>query len=82
MPAEGTDGVFVAEVAGLVALDLRRPEVAVGFRQAECRTMFVPVPETAVDEDDGAVFRQDEIGPARERPVEWPVARGPWTVKR
>jgi DNA-binding transcriptional LysR family regulator len=31
--------------------------------------VFVAVPEAAVDEDDGAVFRQDEVGFARERLV-------------
>lgn len=75
MPAEGADGVFVPEVAGLVALDLRLPEGVAGFREAEVGTVFMPVPETAVDEDDGTVFRQDQVGPAGERPVVRPVDR-------
>jgi hypothetical protein len=33
---------------------------------AEGRTVFMPMPETAVDEDDGVVFRQDEVGLAGE----------------
>lgn len=62
VPAEAADGVFVAEVAGAVALDLLPPPCAAGFREAEVRAVFMPMPEAAVDEDDGAVFRQDKVG--------------------
>ena len=51
MPAGRGESGFVAEVAGLVAVDLRLPEGAAGFREAEGRAVFVPVPEAAVDED-------------------------------
>jgi hypothetical protein len=66
VPTEVAEGVFVAEVAGLVAFDLRLPEGAAGFRETEGMAVFMAVPETAVDEDDGAVFRQDEVGSAGE----------------
>lgn len=57
MPAEGAEGVFVAEVAGMVVRDLRLPEGVTGFWKAEVLAVFMSVPEAAVDEDDGAVFR-------------------------
>lgn len=41
----------------LVACYLGGPEVCVGFGYREVRAVFVAVPEAAVDEDDGAVFR-------------------------
>ena len=69
MPARVAEGGFVVEVAGLVVLDLLPPPCAAGFRQAVVRAMLVPVPETTVDEDDGAVFRQDEVGLAGEQAV-------------
>jgi len=62
MPALFAKRVFVPQVAGAVAIDLEFPPCEPGFRQAEVGTVFVPVPEAAVDEDDGAVFRQDEVG--------------------
>src|SRR5688572_14093044 len=59
VPAETAEGGFVAEVAGLVAGYLGLPPIDAGFWQAEGGAMFVAVPEVAVDEDDGVVFRQD-----------------------
>ena len=66
MPAECAQGVFVAEVAGAVAVDFHGPPIAAGLREAEVFAVFVAVPEAAMDEDDGVVFRQDEIGTAGE----------------
>lgn len=37
-----------------------------GFRKAGLRAVVMPVPEAAVDEDYGAVFGQDDVGPAGE----------------
>lgn len=53
-------------VASAVSLDLAFPPCAAGFRQAEVGTVFVAMPEAPVNEDDGAVFWQDEIGLAGE----------------
>lgn len=61
MPALIAQGGFVAEVAGLVSLDLAFPPYAAGFRDAEVRAVVVAMPETAVEEDHGAVFRQDDV---------------------
>lgn len=60
-PAEaGEFGLFVV-VASDVAVDFGGPEVAVGGRQGGAGAAFVAVPEAAVDEDDGAVFGQDDV---------------------
>jgi hypothetical protein len=69
VPVEREQGGFVPQVAGLVALDLFPPRVPAGFWQAEVRAVVVAVPEAAVDEDDRAVFRQDEVGFAGEGAV-------------
>jgi hypothetical protein len=42
---------------------------AVGTRCKRRQGVFVAEPEAAVDEDDGAEFRQDDVGFARERLV-------------
>lgn len=59
----------MAQVAGSVPFDLAFPPRAAGFRQPEVRTVLMSVPEAAVDEDDGAVFGQDDVGPAGELAV-------------
>lgn len=66
VPAEVLEGGFGAEIAGLVAGDLVGPPFGAGAGKAEVGAVFVAVPEAAVDEDDGAEFRQDEIGAAGE----------------
>lgn len=53
-------------VAVLVAGDFGRPEVGVGFGDRVVFAVFVAVPEAAVDEDDGAVFGEDDVGGAGE----------------
>ena len=69
MPTEVAQGIFVSEIPGLIAFDLRFPEGAAGFRQAEVGTVFMAVPEATVDENDGAIFRQNEVGSAWEGSV-------------
>lgn len=44
-----------------IALKFLLPELGVGFRGGGIFAAFVAVPEATVDEDDGAVFRQDNI---------------------
>jgi len=51
----------MTEIAGLVAFDLRPPPLAARFWQAEVGTVWMPVPEAAVDEYNRAVFRQHKI---------------------
>ena len=60
-------------VASAVALDLAFPPCSAGFRQAEVGALFVAVPEAPVNEDDGAVFWQDEIGFAGQVLVFWTI---------
>ena len=48
-------------VALLVPCYLGGPEVGVGFGDGVVLTVFVAVPEAAVDEDDGAVFGEDDV---------------------
>ena len=62
MPTLVAQGVFSAKIAGLIAFDFLFPPCAAGFWHAEVGAVFMPVPEAAVDEDNGAVFRQDKIG--------------------
>lgn len=50
----------------LVAGDFRLPKLGVGFRNIGVLTVFVAMPKTAVDEDDGAVLGEDDIGSSRE----------------
>lgn len=51
MPALIAEYGFVPEVMGLVAFDLRLPKGAAGFWYAEGGTVFIAVPEAAVDEE-------------------------------
>ena len=48
-------------IIGNVPFKLLFPEGFVAFGGRGVFTAFVPVPETAVDENHGAVFRQDDI---------------------
>ena len=66
VPAEGEEVRFVAAVTGAVAHDFGSPPIAAGGGESEIGTMFVAVPVAAVDEDDGAEFRKDQIGSAGE----------------
>ena len=53
-------------VAGAVPLDFPPPPLPPGLGQPEIPAMFMPVPETAVDEYHGAVFGENHIRPARQ----------------
>ena len=44
-----------------VLFDLPTPEFHIAFRQDEILAPFMPVPETAVHEDGGPVFPQDDV---------------------
>ena len=66
MPAEIEKGSFIAKIACLVSLDLCRPPFGASAWYPCDPAVLMPMPEAAVDEDDGAVFRQDEIGFAGE----------------
>ena len=72
-PGEGIEALGVEFVTGDVAGYLFFPEsgVRLGFDVLGATT--VAVPEAAVDEDDGAVLGQDEIGGAGEALVIEPV---------
>lgn len=61
MPAEVEKRGFVAQVALAVASDLPFPPGAAGFWESEVPAVLMPVPETAVDEDGGVVFRQYDV---------------------
>ena len=51
-------------IASCISLQLRHPKFpTIRWRRAVF-TALVPVPETAVDEDDGFVFGQDDVGAA------------------
>lgn len=60
-PALRTQFGFVAGVASRVALNLRPPEVDVGFGEPIVLATLMAVPEAAVDKDDGLVFRQHYV---------------------
>ena len=49
-------------VVGDVAIKFGLPPFGAGFRRSGSFASFMPVPEAAVDEDDGLVFAQDDIG--------------------
>ena len=65
-PGEGVEALGVEFVAGDVAGYLVFPEAGVRLGFDVLGATSVAVPEAAVDEDDGAVLGQDEIGGAGE----------------
>lgn len=72
-PGEGVEALGVEFVAGDVAGYLFFPESGVRLGIDVLGATSVAVPEAAVDEDDGAVLGQDEIGGAGEALVIEPV---------
>lgn len=52
------------EIAPSIASNLGPPEYAIAPRPPE-EAAAVPVPETAIDEDDGSIAWKDEVGPTR-----------------
>ena len=73
-PGEGVEALGVEFVAGDVGGDFLLPEGGVGLWFHVLGTTAVAVPEAAVDEDDGAVLGQHEVGGAGESAVIEPVA--------
>ena len=72
-PGEGVEALGVEFVAGDVAGYLFFPESGVRLGFDVLGATALAVPEAAVDEDDGAVLGQDEIGGAGEAAVIEPV---------
>ena len=72
-PGEGVEALGVEFVTGDVAGDFLAPECFVGLGNDVLGATAVAVPEAAVDEDDGAVLGQDEVGGAGEAFVIEPV---------
>ncbi len=61
MPTLLSQGARVFLVVGDVAIELVLPELDVAFGGGGNLASFMPVPETAVDEDDGVVFSKNNI---------------------
>lgn len=74
MPAEDAELDTFLYVALFVAFYLLLPELAIALGQYEVFAAFVAVPEAAVDEDDGPVLAQDNVGGAGEPAHVDPVA--------
>jgi hypothetical protein len=55
--------------------ELRRPKVDVGLWLIREATPCMSVPEAAIDEDDGAVSRKDDVGPSRQSTHVKPVSK-------
>ena len=64
MPAEVAQLDAFFDVALFVAFYFLLPELAIALGHYKVFAAFVTVPETAVDEDDGAVFAQYYVGGA------------------
>ena len=56
-------------ITGAVAPELCFPPTGIGRRRMEHPAMVMPMPETAVDKNDGFVFWQDDIRPSWITPV-------------
>ena len=56
-------------LSGLYSGDFLAPECFVGLGDGVLGATSVAVPEAAVDEDDCAILRQDEVGGAGEAPI-------------
>lgn len=64
-----------------ISLKFPLPEFAVRLRGGGVSTAFVPVPETAVNEYHGPVFREHQIGRARQISYMKPVPESPGEQK-
>lgn len=65
----------MARVPVDISLEFLLPEFAVRLWRGGVPTAFVPVPETAVNEDHGPVFREHKIGRARQISYVKPVPK-------
>ena len=61
VPSHGGYLALFLDVALLVAADFLLPEVGVGLGHLETVAVFVSMPKAAVDEDDCAVFAQNDV---------------------
>jgi hypothetical protein len=66
MPAETAEITRISAVALHVRLELVTPESDVRFRCIRETAASMAMPETAMHEDDRAIFRKNDIGPARQ----------------
>ena len=73
-PGEGVEALGAQFIAGDVAGHFLLPEAGVAFRDDIFGAAAVAVPEAAVDEDDGTVLGEDEVGRAGQTSVVEPVA--------
>ena len=64
VPSGFPQNAVILLVACLVGADFVFPEFDIRFRHDEFVAAVVTVPETAVDEDHGAVFPQNDVGSA------------------
>ena len=76
-PGEGVEALGIEFVAGDGAGHFPLPEVGVAFRDDIFGAAAVAVPEAAVDEDDGSILGQDEVGGTGQASVVEPVAIAP-----
>ena len=73
-PGEGVEALGIEFVAGDVACYFLLPEFNMGLRHDIFGAVAVAVPEAAVDEDDGAIFRQYQIRRSGQALVVEPVS--------
>ena len=66
MPSFGLQLAPSLLIAFLIPGYFRGPKFSVGLGDSIVRAVLVAVPEAAVDEDDGAVFGEDDVGFAGE----------------
>ena len=76
-PGEGVEALGVEFVTGDVAGHFFTPELFIGLGNSVLGANSVSMPEAAVDEDDGAVLGQHEVGGAGESTVIEPIAVAP-----
>ena len=60
-PSKGFQFSFVADISGNVAFNLFFPKFDIGFWQTEILAVLMTMPKSSVDENDGLVFRQNNI---------------------
>ena len=56
--------LYDLRVTFLITGDLLRPKRGIRFGNGIIVASFVPMPETAIDEDAGTVFPEYDVGPA------------------
>lgn len=65
-PLSGMQLIERRRVASDVATELLDPEFSVGLGRRRNLAAFVPVPKTAMHEDDRAILREDDVGLPRQ----------------